>query len=303
MTLTTTTSAPASTDWDFLDLAVGDEATVDRPTDGHDWGIPSTVALEDGSLVFRYVVGRRKSSNLYVSKRYLKRAKAKSDGRLLSRFIELADASDDNILAYARQYGRLGLCQHGELQHLVSDYPDCIQRGRAGKFEEPTDRWRENAKRARTLLNGIAQFSKSGRVSGQTLIAMSTQLGLSATILKRKSNAGRLLILAETSMWLRGFRVQPVILYDRRVKRFRYRLQGRPGLGAALAIQIMVLAGQSKGIAFCSSCARLYSPKRRPNASYGSYCATCGIKASWSDAQRRRRQRAKSRANAGGTRS
>jgi hypothetical protein len=291
--MTPETSVLVSRDLDLLDLAFGDEAIVDRPTDGRAWDIPSTVALKDGLLIFRYASGRRKNSNLYVNNRFLLRAKAKPDGRLLSRFIELGDASDDKILTYARQYGRLGLCEHGELQHLVRDYPDCIQSGRAGKFEEPTDRWRESAQRARTLLNGIVQFSKSGSVSDQTLTAISAQLGLSATILKRARNAGRFLVLTETSIWLRGFRVRPVIFYDPRSKHFRYRLQGQPGLGGALSIQIMMLAGQSRGVAICSSCARPFSPSRRPSADRMSYCSSCGIRAAWRDAQRRRRQKAK----------
>lgn len=283
-------------DLDYLDLGSGEEVIVDRPADGRAWDIPSEVVLEGGNLIFRYVPVRRKSG-----KRYLKKAKARTDGRLLTRFIELANVSDDKVLAYARRYGRLGLCEHGELQHLASDYPECIQTGRGGKFVEPVERWRENSQRARALLNAIAQFSKSGKVSDQTLIALYPQLGLSPAALRKARMAGWSFILAGTSMWLRGFRVRPMILYDRRAERFHVRLAGRPGLGGALALQLMTLTGQSRGIAICSSCARFYSPEHQPSGARESYCTKCGIKAAWRDAQRRRRKKARGRVKPGRT--
>jgi predicted RNA-binding Zn-ribbon protein involved in translation (DUF1610 family) len=283
-------------DLDYLDLGTGEDAIVDRPSDSRSWDIPPAVALEGGKLVFRYFPARRKSGKLY-----LKRAVARPNGRLLTRFIELVDASDDKILAYARQYGRIGLCKHGELQHLASDYPECIQDGLGGKFVEPVERWRENAKHARALLNAIAQFSKSGKVADQTLIALNPKLGLSAAALREARTTDGAFIAAWTQIWLRACKVRPVIVYDLRSKRFHFRLQGRPGLGGALAMQLMTLASKSKGIASCSSCARLFSPKRRPSAARESYCPNCGIQAAWRDAQRRRRQNAQRRVKPGRT--
>lgn|GEM_PF-2992011 len=279
-------SALVSGELDWLDLASGEDANVDRPVDALAWDKAPSVTLEAGALVFRYPTAGRRSGNLYV-----KRAKARPDSRLLTRFIELADASDDKILAYARQYGRLGLCEDGELQHLADDYADCIQVGRDAKFVEQVERWRENVKRVRALLNAIAQFSKSRKVSDRTLIALSPKLSLSAAALRKARIAGWSFIAAWTQMWLRAFRVRPVILYDPQTKRFHARLRGRPGLGSALALQLMTLACQSKGIAICSSCGRPFPPKRRPNPTRESYCPKCGIRAAWRDAQRRRRQK------------
>jgi len=271
----------------WLDLGSGEDVVVDRPADALAWDIAPSVTLEAGMLVFRHPTARRRSGELYV-----KRAMARPDSRLLTRFIELADASDDKILTYARRYGRLGLCQHGELQHLANDNADCIQIGRNAMFVEPVERWRENVKRARALLNAIAQFSKSGTVSDRTLIALNPKLSLSAAASRKTRIAGWALIAAWTQMWLRAFRVRPVILYDPRTKRFHARLRGRPGLGSALALQLMTLACQSKGIAICSSCARPFPPKRRPTPTRESYCPKCGIHAAWRDAQRRHRQKA-----------
>ncbi len=280
-------SALVTGELDWLDLGSGEDVIVDRPADALAWDIAPAVTLENGTLVFRYVTARRRSSKLY-----LKRAKARPDSRLLTRFIELADASDDKILAYARQYGRLGLCEHGELQHLASDYPDCIQTGRQAMFVEGVERWRENVKRVRALLNAIAQFSKSRKVSDRTLIALNPKLSLSAAALRKARIAGWSFIGAWTQMWLRACRVRPVIFYDPRSERFHARLRGRPGLGSALALQLMTLACQSKGIAICSSCARPFPPKRRPSPPRESYCPKCGIHAAWRDAQRRHRQKA-----------
>ena len=140
--------ALVSGELDWLDLGSGEDVIVDRPAHALAWDIAPSVTLEKGALVFRYVTARRRSGKLY-----LKRAKARPDSRLLTRFIELADASDDKILAYARQYGRLGLCRHGELQHLASDYPDCIQIGRQAMFANRSSAGaRTSRKRVRALL-------------------------------------------------------------------------------------------------------------------------------------------------------
>lgn len=137
-------SAFSAGGFEWLDLGSGEDVIVDRPTDALAWAIAPVVTLENGALTFRYLAERKKNGTVY-----LKRGKARPDARLLTRFIELADASDEGILAYARRYGRLGLCEHGELQHLANDYPDCLQTGRGAKFVEQVERWRENARGAR----------------------------------------------------------------------------------------------------------------------------------------------------------
>lgn len=199
--------------------------------------------------------------------------------RALATVCLVPDAQVLQLGVDARQYGRLGLCLHGELQHLASDNPACIQIGRKAMFVEPVERWRENIKRVRALLNAIAQFSKSRKVSDQTLI----DLNPGPAALRKTRIAGWSFIAAWTQMWLRAFRVRAVILYDPRTKRFHARLRGRPGLGSALALQLMTLACQSKGIAICSSCARPFPPKRRPIPTRESYCPKCGIHAAWRD--------------------
>jgi len=279
---------------DWLDLGSGEDGIVDRPTGALAWAIAPAVTLENGALIFRYSAKPGKNGT-----NYLKRGKARPDARLLTRFIELADASDDRILAYARRYGRLGLCEHGELQHLAKDDPDCLPTGLGGMYVEQVERWRENARGARALLNAIAQFYKSGTVSDATLRALNPALRSSAAALRKAGLAGWSFILGWTRIWLRAFRVRPEILYDRRAKRFHARLRGRPGLGNALALQIMTLACQSKGIAICSSCARPFTPKRRPSPTRESYCPKCGIRGAWRDAQYRRRQRVQRRVKFG----
>jgi predicted RNA-binding Zn-ribbon protein involved in translation (DUF1610 family) len=282
-------AALVALDRDYLDLAVGEEAILDRRGDASAWKIPSNVTLEEDILVFRYGLGRTKSGRRY----YLMRGTAQPDGRVLTDFIELAEAPKEKILAYARRYGRLGLCQHNELWHLADDYPDCIQGGRGGSFVEPVERWREYARHARALLNAIAQFSSSGMVSDQTLVALNPKLARSRAALRQVRKAAWSSIGLWTERWLRAARVRPELLYDRSSKRFEIRLRGRPGLASLLALQLLTLSGRSKGIAICSSCAIPFAPKRRPTAGRASYCPKCGTRAAWRDAQHRRRLRTK----------
>jgi hypothetical protein len=184
---------------------------------------------------------------------------------------------------------------------LAYDYPDCLQAGLRAMFVEQVERWRENVRGVRALLNAIAQFSKSGKVSNETLIALNPTLRGSAEALHKARLAGWAFILRRTQIWLTAFRVRPVMIYSRRAKRFHVRLRGRPGLGSALALQIMTLACQSRGIAICSGCAGPFTPKRRPSPTRESYCPKCGTRAAWRDAQRRRRQRLRGSVKFAGT--
>ena len=73
----------------YLDLGFGEDGIVDRPTGALAWAIATDVTLEKGALIFPYPAERKKNTV------YPKRGKAHPDARLLTRFIELAGASDE----------------------------------------------------------------------------------------------------------------------------------------------------------------------------------------------------------------
>src|SRR5271163_3784823 len=94
--------------WDWLDL--GDsEGSVDRPSDLPGWSVPPEVELDDEWLTFR-----RPIRTLQRGRRVLRLRRVKAGPNLLSEFVTLHNAPAVGILEYARKYGPLGLCEHGD---------------------------------------------------------------------------------------------------------------------------------------------------------------------------------------------
>jgi len=62
------------------------------------------------------------------------------------------------------------------------------------------------------------------------------------------------------------------------------------GLFAALGLRLAFVATVSRGLAMCSGCGAVFTP-RRLQAGRAAYCRACGAKAARRDASRRYRER------------
>ena len=277
-------------EWDWVHL--GDsEGRIDRLSPLRAWPVPPDVRLDGEWLTFRYPV-----RVLRPGRRALRVRRVRAGRGLLTEFVALADAPAERILEYARRYGPLGFCKHGDPSHRLR-IEGCgaltVSRGtpdEAGQLREAVQWWRNLAHHARALLNAAVQLSKH-KLKPISMMQLNPAL-IFATQLKWREllRNPEPFVVYGLDLWLRFFQVRPRASYNPLGGRFEIRINGSPALAGALAIQIMLALTRSAGIAICSSCGKAFPPSRRPNPNRNSYCKSCGIKAAWRDAQARRRQ-------------
>jgi hypothetical protein len=122
--------------------------------------VPSEVRLspwEDfsqGYIAWRVMKGRHDLVALEIGEPY--EEFVFTEGRpargCLSRFVKLADASDEEIAAFAGQWGVLGFCAEHDLPGAHgSCYPN-YKLAVGDWFHDPTDKWRALARRLRAIL-------------------------------------------------------------------------------------------------------------------------------------------------------
>ena len=273
--------------WAWVRLG-DEEGRLDRLSAVPDWSAPAGVELDGQSLLFSYPVRIRRHSS-----RALQFRKIRAGAKLLTSFVTLDEAPAERILAYARQYGPLGFCQHGDAGHRLLPQGCsprvCTTATGQPAVREDTQWWRNLAGHARALLNVAAQLSK-GRVDDSALARLNPELLFSAARPRQPREAASFVVYG-MELWLRFFQVRPHTTYNSRRKRIEVKISGMPPLPGALALQIMLVLTRWSGIAICSSCGRLFSPSRRPNPNRNAYCKGCGVRAAWREAQARRRER------------
>jgi hypothetical protein len=272
--------------WDWVELG-DDDGRVDRPAAVPTWSAAPVVELDGEWLLFRYPV-----RTLKPGRRGFEYRKIQATDGLLTEFVSLDEGQPERILDYARRYGRLGLCKHGDLSHRlrVEGCPAdvCTTNSDQTAVHESLQWWSNLAGHARALLNVTAQLSK-GRVDDINLGRLNPQLFFSASHLRAARRHPASFVAYGVELWLRFSQVRPRVSYNPRRKRFEIRIAGHPPLLGALALQLVLTITRSAGIAICSSCGKPFPPSRRPNLNRNAYCEKCGIRAAWREAQARRR--------------
>jgi hypothetical protein len=276
--------------WEWVRLG-DEEGRIDRLSAVPAWSAPAGVELDGQSLLFYYPVRTRAHGS-----RALQFRRIRAGASLLTEFLKLDRAPAERILAYARQHGPLGFCQHGDPSHCLlprgcSPEICTIATGRPA-VREDIQWWRSLAGHARALLNLAAQLSKT-RVNDLALAQLNPELLFSAVRLRAARRDPAPFVVYGVELWLRYFQVRPRTTYNSRGKRIEVKISGFPPLPGALAMQIMLVVAGSRGIAICSGCGGLFSPPRRPNPNRNAYCGRCGVRAAWREAQTRHRERNK----------
>jgi hypothetical protein len=159
--------------WEWVRLG-DEEGRLDRLSAVPDWSAPAGVDLDGQSLLFFYPVRIR-----HHGSRELQFRKIRAGAKLLTEFVTLDEAPAERILAYARQYGPLGFCQHGDAGHRLlprgCSPRVCTTATGQPAVREDTQWWRNLAGHARALLNVAAQLSK-GRVDDSALARLKPEL-------------------------------------------------------------------------------------------------------------------------------
>lgn len=207
---------------------------------------------------------------------------------VLRQFVGLADASPDRILAYARRWGVLGICdQHG----LPGNHPG--PRVRDGKVEycwpcgwdgrsgwDPLLAWRQHADDARRIL----------------LLASRTR-DADAPYAPH-SDWEQLAI--RVNFWLSWGNVRPWLVAPGRGDIARLRLvfasewqivNPEFPLFGVLGMQLAFAVLGERGLIACSYCGNLFEPKRRPRPNQNHPCERCGRRAMNRENKRRQRER------------
>jgi hypothetical protein len=215
--------------------------------------------------------------------------------RLVFDFANLAGASEAAFLRFARVWGMLGLCRHGESVHHQK--PVCLPRRVGEEFVETIARWRGRARYVRSLLN-----IKSALNRGQAGNADDWRLAWRGPPPTETSAAAQRLGVA-ASIFLSTAQVQPMLHYVDQGLTFTFisgnlgsvvkAMDAFPTLGkwlstagnlyAAIAIRTALALQEGPGWAICSNpkCRHLYRPKRQPAEDRWNFCGRCGKRASW----------------------
>lgn len=236
-----------------IDLTGDEEGRLNRPFPTGEWLVPAQVELVNGRLEWDWFGEDSKLREIQPDRL----------SGLLEGFLSLADAKDKDILRYARQWGVLALCKHGL---PTSHFSECRPLDWPGPCAEPLTAWRHYAKEA----NALVRLSlKLGR---NTLPQKQDWSGLPLRRPPRSVEAGRLLVAERITRWLThgGVRARLAWRQTRPTMSF-----GGGGLFGALAIQLMLAASRTSGVAICSGCGMGYLPSRQPRAKERHYCEEC----------------------------
>jgi hypothetical protein len=237
---------------------------------------------------------------------------AKPTSALLSAFVSLADARPEAVARFARRWGVLGICRHGQpcshaaftsRRQLTPDAPGrCVPLGWDGHGGiEPVAAWQAYSKLAGVIL-GIAEKLRGGEAPTPEEWRM--LLGSRAPAPHTPRRAGRMVwpaLVAAVNRWLVDGDARPQLILDlgrglqppeSRVRLTAPWWMGNPSWPLFAALGVSLAEAVVGGIfTACSACGGMYRPSRPPRVGQQHYCRECGRPAANREAQRRWRDR------------
>ena len=286
-----------------LEMEFGD-VFPDRPMQSGRLFVPQKIQVDGDSLTWSWVPP-------WVPQGDEKRVTYRqAKPGMLADFIRLHDANDETILAYARKWGMLGLCEHGLpcSHNQGTSGPSCLpmlvtplprQKGSTFRLMEPLAAWRIWSRKAQSFINIGARLNqgKLPRVEDWQMLKDLRDSGLGETehepFMETVSNA-RAELAYELDGWISIGQVRPRISWRNDKACFSLdAVSSGPNLFGLLALNIAVAIASGdgeKGLAVCSACGDSYIPTRRPDPNRRNYCERCGLKAAQRVASRKYRQ-------------
>ncbi len=202
---------------------------------------------------------------------------------LVATFADLASAEPEKILAFAREWGVLGLCEHGlpasHNPHPLPPSPD-LAPGCRPSGDEHVEVWQEFAQLFRSLLSIGASLRKglsAGRDSWRLVLSGILDDRLPSTVSEERQ---RLEGMINALLLVDG--VRPQLRLDPAQLKMCCPVEGT--LFGALVVQLMSTVVKADGFVICSACgkagtfeelrgSRLRSPKKGVRF----YCGHCQI--------------------------
>jgi hypothetical protein len=276
---------------------ISEAGTFDRPYQGRQHRVPAVIDIDCGLLVWNWDKALIRNP-----------PRPKADGLgLLMEFMRLADARPETILAFARKWGVLEICQHGlpcthnrrKVITLFGRWCEPLPYADLENFMEPIIYWYFYAKQMRALLKVASQLEqgKTGAAEDWKIlldpgpgIYPRNKAALFEPFFGRTVAEDRTAVRVMVERWATLGDVRPTLPLDgeQRFVSFDNTLFGM------LAIQVMLAIGRTEGLGFCSGCGEHYAPTRRQTkVSQRNYCPACGKRAAWRDAKAEQRRRKK----------
>lgn len=241
--------------------------------------VPASVEIDEGMLVWRMYDGERKP-------RW-----RDPDKGLIWKFVDLADqnVSEDKIAAFARSWGLLSVCEHGE----PNFHPRYEESESSGTLvfchgpempllsgQEPVAAWRKIAERLGAVLLLAGDVAAGGLGDPEDWERVGVPTGSIKSwrglVEPRRARLAALLnnqlLLANSRLELRWAEVTPEV-----------RIGGH-GLYASLVAQLLLEVSSPEGLLVCSdpNCRKIFRGTRRPEGQRN-FCKTCrrGARGAW----------------------
>jgi hypothetical protein len=268
---------------------------LDRDLPIGSWTVPTDVELDAAGehLVWRSLPSR---------------SVAPAPG-VMHEFVLLAGASAEAILAFARRWGVLGICEHGlPARHNAPMWmagqtyehgckPVAVGEvnpiGREGTFVEPIDAWRRLAHRVRavvTLATRLHDGEPGSAEDWSAALAMDDS-HFKVTLLPRPDGGPENVLINPPSPWTLIMAAQEIINLGGVRPQLRWAGDAgytitigagdsegnQPALFAAVAAQLAFALARSDDLAICSGCGEPYSldADGRPRRGLRRFCRRC----------------------------
>jgi hypothetical protein len=190
---------------------------------------------------------------------------------MFEAFCGMADAPGRRILEFARKYGVLKICKHG----LPSSHNPGCNLNWYDRPWEPLATWRAFSREAIALTRvaDLVLEKKVGRPKDWLIVY--GRSGREAPWWEQHVDVERIIIARVVNEWLTIGGVGPAVVWHHSDERPSIRFGG-PSLFGALALQLALAVGQSRGLAICTHCGTKYPPaKRRPKTGQRHFCPEC----------------------------
>ena len=273
---------------------------------------PPIIELEGGRLRWGF---RTRPSKPFWNLKDFKAGRLLPGTGLLLGFVNLAHGSDRDILAYARRWGPLGLCEHGlpSGHRSAWQYDDgCAPVGwdGLGGYEHLGD-WRRFAVRAHTVL--MARTRTPVHLTAAEMNRFRPLPEGAAPWRRVRGREVERMFRSEVNNWIRWGNVHPQYVLSRGTTSLVLAPTWSPEkpdfpLFGVLGLQLGFAAFSERGVAFCSECGTLFEPGhqlRRDTRRYCGDCAADGARERYASKEWRARERKKraARQTAGSKRS
>jgi hypothetical protein len=229
---------------------------------------------------------------------------------MLSRFVDLHDATDQEILAYARDWGVLGFCSH-DLPASHNQFPFSVASGLhpcsplpgSGfmAHHDPYNLWRKFSGQFKGLWQVAIKLGQKEKIIDTDWEAIpglaqraemfcvremhpDARITPQRTAEERRKRGVHQAIAEKVNDWMAFGKVRPDFTWNRERKDWEIAISAKavPNLFGLLVVSLMLAISDKDGFAICSICNRWYMPDRRPAANRKSYCTKPSChKAKW----------------------